>query len=76
MTIGDAGLNSGFYRSDKVAPAYASVFVVLYSTEQEKALEKVKAAGGCIVQDISSFPGGRRFHFSDPNGDEYAAWAQ
>jgi len=33
----------------------------------------VKAAGGTITQPIFAFPGGRRFHFRDPNGNELAA---
>jgi predicted enzyme related to lactoylglutathione lyase len=36
---------------------------------------KVQAAGGAIVKEIFSFPGGRRFHFTDPNGNELAIWS-
>ena len=39
-------------------------------------LEKVKAAGGKIVKEIFSFPGGRRFQFQDPNGNELAVWSE
>ena len=35
---------------------------------------KIEKAGGSILKAIFSFPGGRRFHFSDPNGNEYAVW--
>ncbi|MCL5974973.1 MAG: VOC family protein, partial [Gammaproteobacteria bacterium] len=31
---------------------------------------------GKIPQVIFSFPGGRRFHFTDPNGNEYAVWSE
>jgi hypothetical protein len=32
----------------------------------------VTAAGADIVKPIFAFPGGRRFHFLDPNGNELA----
>lgn len=52
-----------------------SVLVILYSEKLEETLEKVKAAGGTIVKDVFTFPGGRRFHFSDPDGNELAVWS-
>lgn len=36
------------------------------------ALDAVAAAGGTILRPIFAFPGGRRFHFSDPDGNEIA----
>jgi predicted enzyme related to lactoylglutathione lyase len=36
---------------------------------------KVAASGGTIVKEIFSFPGGRRFHFTDPSGNELAIWS-
>lgn len=50
--------------------------VVLYSTELEATRARVEANGGRIVREIFSFPGGRRFHFSDPNGNELAVWSE
>lgn len=76
VAIENAGLDGGFFASDKVASTNTgSVLVVLYSDELEETAEKVKSAGGEIIKDIFSFPGGRRFHFSDPNGNEYAVWS-
>ena len=49
--------------------------MVFYSLELEATLEKIEKAGGEIIKPIFSFPGGRRFHFSDPNGNEYAVWS-
>ncbi|MFK7737969.1 MAG: VOC family protein [Pirellulaceae bacterium] len=43
--------------------------VLLYSADLEASLDSVKKAGGTIVQDVMSYPGGRRFHFSDPSGN-------
>jgi predicted enzyme related to lactoylglutathione lyase len=48
--------------------------VVLYANDLEKIFAIVKAQGGRIEREIFSFPGGRRFHFLDPNGNELAVW--
>lgn len=56
-------------------PVKGTVLVILYSDNLEATLEKVKKAGGVIVKDIFSFPGGRRFHFTDPDGYELAVWS-
>lgn len=75
--IENAGIDGGFFKSDKVAIAQnGSVLVILYSTDLEDSLDKVKLAGAKIVQEIFPFPGGRRFHFTDPNGNEYAVWSE
>ena len=49
--------------------------VVLYSTDLEASVQAVRSAGGRIVQDPFPFPGGRRFHFLDPSGNEVAVWS-
>lgn len=49
---------------------------VLYSDDLEASLASVEAAGGRIVQAIFPFPGGRRFHFTDPAGNELAVWSE
>jgi predicted enzyme related to lactoylglutathione lyase len=56
-------------------PKKGSVLVILYSERLEETLEKVKDAGGRIVKDVFNFPGGRRFHFADPDGNELAVWS-
>lgn len=48
--------------------------VVLYAQDLEGALTRVQQAGGRITKPIFSFPGGRRFHFLDPAGNELAIW--
>jgi predicted enzyme related to lactoylglutathione lyase len=50
--------------------------VVLYSQDLDKTLEAVRAAGGKIVREPFDFPGGRRFQFTDPSGNELGVWAQ
>ena len=50
--------------------------VILYSKDLEKTLEAVRAAGGKIVREPFAFPGGRRFQFTDPSGNELGVWSQ
>jgi hypothetical protein len=77
VAIQNAGLDGGFFKSEHVATSSSgSVLVVLYSSDLEATLDKVKQSGGTIVQEIFTFPGGRRFHFNDPNGNEYAVWSE
>ena len=72
----NAGLEGGFYKSDlETSIEQGSALVVFYSKTLEETQEKIIAAGGRIVKPVFSFPGGRRFHFSDPNGNEYAVWS-
>lgn len=56
--------------------AKGTILVILYSANLEETLDKVLAAGGTIVKDIFSFPGGRRFQFTDPDGYELAVWSE
>ena len=49
--------------------------VILYSGDLEASVEAVTAAGGTIREPIYAFPGGRRFHFADPAGNELAVWS-
>jgi len=46
--------------------------VILYSTDLEGSVAAVRSAGGRILKEPFSFPGGRRFHFADPSGNELA----
>lgn len=48
---------------------------VLYATDLEAARATVEASGGTILHEIYGFPGGRRFHFADPAGNELAVWS-
>jgi len=76
VAFSDAGINGGFFKSDKVAcTEEGSALIIFYSNDLQKTQSKIEKAGGEIVKPIFSFPGGRRFHFSDPNGNEYAVWS-
>jgi uncharacterized protein len=50
--------------------------VILYSDDLESSLSAVQKAGGEITQDTFEFPGGRRFQFKDPSGNELAVWSE
>ena len=49
--------------------------VVLFAVDIGEAERRVQAAGGKVVKPTFSFPGGRRFHFTDPSGNELAVWS-
>lgn len=71
------GLDGGFYRAGLAATsAQGGALLVFYSERLEETLAKVTAAGGQIVKPVFAFPGGRRFHFTEPSGNEFAVWAQ
>lgn len=73
----NAGIGGGFYKSTQRALTQTgSALVVLYSENLESALARVESAGGKIIKPIFSFPGGRRFQFTDPSGNEYAVWSE
>ena len=70
------GLDGGFYKSDlSVSTNNGSALIVFYSADLEQTQSNIESAGGSIIKPIFSFPGGRRFHFTDPNDNEYAVWS-
>ena len=71
---GDGREMGGLRRDAEVRPG--GPLVILYSEDLERSVESVVAAGGTIVKPIAGFPGGRRFHFADPAGNELAVWAE
>ena len=72
----DGKLDGGFRQSSAVAKVEAgSALVILYALDLEATRDKVAQSGGTIVVDIFSFPGGRRFQFADPHGNELAVWS-
>jgi predicted enzyme related to lactoylglutathione lyase len=68
----DGRLSGGFTKDAPVRPA--NPLVVIYATALEATEAKIKQAGGKIVRATYAFPGGRRFHFNDPSGNELAVW--
>ncbi|MFL5297871.1 MAG: VOC family protein [Phenylobacterium sp.] len=68
------GLDGGF-DADPQSRSAAPV-VILYARDLEAMEARVRAAGAAILKPIYSFPGGRRFHFRDPSGNELAVWSE
>ncbi len=69
----DGRLGGGLRGEAEVKPG--GPLVVMYAVDLEQMQEKVVAAGGTVVVDSFEFPGGRRFHFTDPCGTELAVWS-
>lgn len=72
--FGDSGLDGGFQADPEQVPV--APLVVIFAKDLEAMLARVTAAGGAIVKPIFSFPGGRRFHFRDPSGNELAVFTE
>lgn len=76
----DGRLAGGFNKGAKSAGASSEKttgpLIVIYAASLEDTYAKVSAAGGKIVREIFGFPGGRRFHFADPTGNELAVWSE
>lgn len=71
------GLDGGFFQSDlDSSTEKGAALVIFYSAQLEATLAKVEKAGGSILKPIYSFPGGRRFHFTEPSGNEFAVWGE
>ncbi|KAA3651413.1 MAG: VOC family protein [Proteobacteria bacterium] len=70
-------LDGGFYAAKQVKTADAGApLTVFYSADIAETRQKIRNAGGRITRDIFEFPGGRRFHFKEPGGNEMAVWSE
>ena len=70
------GLDGGFFQSELYSTTtHGGALIVFYSNDLETTLTKIEHAGGMIIKPIFSFPGGRRFHFQEPSGNEFAVWS-
>ncbi|RYD23010.1 MAG: VOC family protein [Verrucomicrobiaceae bacterium] len=73
----DGKMTGGFFHSENVlTAAEGAPLVVFYHSDLERVKTLVEKAGGVIKRDIFSFPGGRRFHFTEPGGNEFAVWSE
>jgi len=71
------GIDGGFFKSELISSTVnGGALIVFYSNKLEQTQLKIEQAGGLIIKAIYSFPGGRRFHFTDPCGNEYAVWSE
>jgi uncharacterized protein len=75
-SFADAGIAGGFARSGQRASlASGSALVVIQHPKLEETLKRVVDHGGKVTQEIFSYPGGRRFHFTEPSGNELSVCA-
>jgi uncharacterized protein len=70
----DGRLAGGFSKERQTT--LGQPLIVIYAHDLEAAELAVQKAGAKISKEIFSFPGGRRFHFIDPNGNELAVWSE
>ncbi|TNC83077.1 MAG: glyoxalase [Oleiphilus sp.] len=72
----NAGIEGGFYPSDKhVRSEEGAALIVFFSKDLERTRAAIEQAGGQICKPVFAFPGGRRFHFIEPGGNEMAVWS-
>jgi len=70
------GIDGGFYKSKLSSSVNnGGALIVIYSQELEATKTKIEKANGVIVKPIFTFSGGRRFHFTEPSGNEFAMWS-
>ncbi|MGX1930737.1 VOC family protein [Flagellimonas sp. 2504JD4-2] len=72
-SFAESGLEGGFEKSDE--DVINGALIVLYHEDLLHIQKAIVNAGGKVVKEIFSFPGGRRFHFADPAGNELAVWS-
>ena len=76
IAFSNESIDGGFFKSDLVASSEkGGALIVFYSKDLDVTQTKIEDAGGLIIKPIFTFPGGHRFHFTDPNGNEYAVWS-
>ena len=72
---GESAPEVGGLRRDEQTRA-GGPLVLLYSDDLDQSVAAVTSAGGTVVSGPYEFPGGRRFHFTDPSGNELGVWAE
>jgi len=71
------GVEGGFYQANLVSRSEAgAALTVFYSDDLETTMQKIIDANGVIIKPIFEFPGGKRFHFTEPGGNEFAVWTK
>ncbi|SNS93074.1 VOC family protein [Rhodococcoides kyotonense] len=73
--IGADGDEVGGLAQVSEAASAGGPLVLLYSDDLDASVAAVTSAGGSVVNGPYPFPGGRRFHFTDPSGNELGVWA-
>lgn len=74
FSFNDGRLNGGLRHTDGPGPV-SGVLLVFYSEDLQRDVARVQELGATISREIFDFPGGKRFHFVDPAGTEFAIWS-
>ncbi len=75
MDCTGSGLGIGFYRAELCSLRdKGGALIGIFSEDLEASQQTVEKHGGRIVEPIFSFPGGRRFHFAEPSGNEFSVF--
>lgn len=75
-SFSNQGLDGGFFQSELASKTdNGAALLVFYSEDIDATKSKIEKNGGKIVRPIFEFPGGRRFHFTEPSGNEFAVWS-
>jgi predicted enzyme related to lactoylglutathione lyase len=69
----DGRLTGGFTTGEPVRPG--GPLVILYADDLVATQKRLETAGATINRETFSFPGGKRFHFIDPDGHELSVWS-
>jgi len=76
IAFSNQGINGGFYKAElNSSVSNGAALIVFYSNDLETTQTKIEKAGGEITKPTFPFPGGRRFHFIEPSGNEFAVWS-
>ncbi len=71
------GLDGGFFKADLSNQTNnGGALLIFYSADIQSTLQKVIGNGGTIIKPLFDFPGGCRFHFIEPSGNEFAVWSE
>ncbi len=77
VAFSDQGLDGGFFRSEQSSTtATGGALLVFYSADIKATFAKIQQHGGTVIKPIFDFPGGCRFHFTEPSGNEFAVWSE
>ena len=74
VAFSESGVYGGFEKTEN--EIVNGVLVVLYHKNLAMIKQKIIELNGIISKDIFAFPGGHRFHFVDPSGNELAVWSE
>ena len=69
----DGRMTGGLAKGSPVTPG--GPLVILHADDLAETQRRLEDAGAKIVKPVFTFPGGRRFHFQDPDGYELAVWS-